>query len=165
MLAGQETLGGALSMIVILNEQLRLTRAALTGAELACTFARGAIAPASPVVQVTTVVPTAKNDPEGGTQSGEVQEPNVVGANVTDAPHAVAVGEVNLSKSEGQLIPPQPAAAVTVTHPENSEVLFEESVAVAVTTLPTGTLTGKLTLMGVTQPAGGVETVVAPMKV
>jgi hypothetical protein len=56
-------------------------------------------------------------------------------------------------------------SAMTVTHRENSEVLFEGSVAVAVMTLPTGTATAKLTLIATSQTAGSVDTLVNPMKV
>lgn len=56
------------------------------------------------------------------------------------------------------------AAAVTITQCENSEVLFEGSVAVAVTKLPTGTATDRVTEMGASQPAAGVATMVEPMK-
>ena len=56
--------------------------------------------------------------------------------------------------------PPPPA---TVTHCENSEVLFRGSVAVAVMTLPAGTATGKVALIEATQLLL-VGTVVAPMK-
>jgi hypothetical protein len=56
------------------------------------------------------------------------------------------------------------AAAVTVTQCENSDVLFEGSVAVAVIELPTGTGTGKLTEIAASQPAAGVVTLVKPMK-
>lgn len=58
------------------------------------------------------------------------------------------------------------AAGTTVTHCENSEVLFlRGSVAVAVMTLPTVTETGKVTLIATSQTAGGVDTVVNPIKV
>jgi hypothetical protein len=39
-------------------------------------------------LQVTVVVPTGKNDPEGGVHVIVPQEPGLVGEKVTTAPHA-----------------------------------------------------------------------------
>ena len=55
----------------------------------------------------------------------------------------------------------QSAAAATVMHAENSEVLFVGSVAVATTTLPAGTLTGSVTLI-VAFPLPSVVTLLEP---
>lgn len=65
-LAGQVITGGCVSLTVTVNEQF---------------------GPAA-VLQVTVVVPFGKNDPEAGEQLTAPQPPpEVVGANVTTAPH------------------------------------------------------------------------------
>ena len=112
----------------------------------------------------TDVVPTANTDPDGGIQVGDSQSPETWGVNVTTAPQEDEVGDVKTTKSDGQ-IGVQNEPSETVTQAENSDVLFEESVAVAVITLPTGTLTGKVEFIGTSQDLDGMFTVVAPMKV
>lgn len=54
---------------------------------------------------------------------------------------------------------------MTVTHSENSEVLLELLVAVAVMTCPAGTANGSVVLNATAQPLRGVLTVVEPIKV
>ena len=136
-------LGGVWSMTVTLNEQL---------------------GPSS-MLHDTSVVPTGNTDPDDGTQVTEpLQSPDTWGVNVTTAPQEDEVGEVNATKSDGQ-IGVQEGVPVTITHAENSEVLFEESVAVAVITLPIGTLTGKVEFIGTSHELAEMLTVVAPMKV
>jgi hypothetical protein len=84
------------------------------------------------VVQLTVVVPLAKNEPEEGVQVTVPHEPPVVGAGYwTVAPHWVEPGPVFTDWFCGQVIV---QSAGTVMHCENSEVLPEGSVAVAVTT-------------------------------
>jgi hypothetical protein len=127
MAAGHEMTGGALSITVILNEQL---------------------GPAV-VVQVTVVVPTLKNDPDGGAQLTVPQSPGVVAEKVTVAPQEVAVGEVNLSKSAGQVIVQVPTVTVKV----QLLVFSDASLAVQVTVVtPTGNV----------EPEGGLQAVVTP---
>jgi hypothetical protein len=58
-------LGGCVSLIVMVNEQL--------GPDV--------------VLQVTVVVPTGKNEPDAGEQVTVPQPADAVGANVTTAPH------------------------------------------------------------------------------
>ncbi len=108
VLAGHVIVGGVLSATVTVNEQL--------GPEL--------------VVQLTVVVPLAKNEPEEGVQVTLPHEPPVVGAGYwTVAPHWVEPGPVFTVWFCGQVIV-HPAA--TGLHSENSEVLLAGSVAVAV---------------------------------
>ena len=110
MLAGHVTVGEVLSTTVTINEQL--------GPEL--------------VAQLTVVIPLAKNVFEAGEQVTVPHEPPVVGAAyMTIAPHWVEPGPVFTVWFGGQVIV---HAAATGVHCENSEVLPDGSVAVAVTT-------------------------------
>ena len=144
---------------------------------LIATDPAGAIAPSE---QMTAPVP-----PTGGVLQlpGLVSDTNVVPAGITSVkvtPASVlgplfetaivyvmfepvttgsGASDLVICRSETGPIP------TTVTHCENSEVLFEGSVAVAVITSPTAHPTGKVTLMAASQTAGGVVTLVNPMKV
>ena len=111
-------------------------------------------------MQLTAVDPTANTEPDGGVQvtAPHAGEP---GANVTTVPHELPE-DVSAEISE-QLMMHE--GDPTVTQPENSDVLLDGSVAVAVITLPIGTDTARFTLIFATQPAGGVLTFAAPIKV
>jgi len=126
--AGQVTTGGVLSTTVTLNWHE---------------------APAA-AVQVTTDLPTGKNDPEPGEQVTAPQDPLGIGSwNVTTAPHWF--GSFNRVASPGQVS--LQATSVTVTLNMQLAVLPEPSVAVQVTgVVPTGKF----------EPEGGLQFVVTP---
>lgn len=140
-LDGQLIVGAVLSTTVTVNEQL--------GPEL--------------VVQLTVVVPLAKNEPDEGVQVTVPHDPLVVGAGYwAVAPHWVEPGPVFTVWFCGQVMV---HAAGAVMHCENSEVLPEGSVAVAVTTFwPAGTVKVRLKL-ALQSGLAAVVTVVEPRKV
>ena len=101
-----------------------------------------------PVVQLTVVVPTGKNEPEAGLQLTVPQLPVVLGAKLTFAPHwPAAFGTTILA---GQVIV---QASITVTVKLHEDVLLLVSVAVQLTVVvPTGKF----------EPEAGEHTVVTP---
>ena len=142
VLAGQVIVGACLSLTVTVNEQL--------GPEL--------------VVQLTVVVPFAKNEPEEGVQVSVPHESSDVGGGYwTVAPHWVEPGPVFTDWFCGQVIV---HVAATVMHCENSEVLPEGSVAVAVTTFwPAGAAPVMTLKLALQSGLPAVVTVVEPRKV
>lgn len=127
------------------------------------------VPPTGGVLQLPGLVSDTKVVPAGTTSvkvtpasaSGPLFETTIV--YVMLEPVTTGSGESSMVTCRSETGP----SGVTVTHAENSEVLFERSVAVAVITLPAGTETGRETLMptssqGTKRDAG---TVVDPIKV
>jgi hypothetical protein len=126
MLAGQTIVGGCVSFTVTVKLQL---------------------GPAV-VVQLTVVVPFAKNDPDAGLHVTVPQPALVVGAKLTTAPHWP--GSLPTVMFAGQVIV---HAACTLTVNEQLAVLLDASVAVQVTVFaPTGKQV----------PDGGAHTTLTP---
>src|SRR5690242_7213526 len=110
------------------------------------------------VVQVTVVMPFAKNEPEGGNEITAPQLPLVVGEKLTTAPHWF--GAVETTMLAGHTIVHGPE---TEAQAENSDVLPLVSVAVAVKTAPPpgfARVSAKVAL-----PLASVVTLVKPRKV